>query len=189
MVIWTDDFDTIVPLAREFEEKLIKLVWQNRVAFSAPSSTIQTPADTSSDVMLNEKAECNIPEPTARDQAPKKSKWNFGWKLSSTGPATPKDDDSEKGVPGYTPRRMRMFAPFYNGLGCALSICRLYPRSSFFLRTHHSSVFIASGVNIMLQEFALDPTYNRFGLLITAPFLMCVSIVSGLSDARHSPLT
>ena len=32
----------------------------------------------------------------------------------------------------------------------------------------------------MLQEFVLDPTYNRFGLLATAPFLMCVSIVSGL---------
>ena len=31
----------------------------------------------------------------------------------------------------------------------------------------------------MLQEFVLDPTYNRFGLLVTAPFLMCVSIVSG----------
>jgi hypothetical protein len=28
MVVWTDDFDTI--LAREFEEKLIRLVWKNR---------------------------------------------------------------------------------------------------------------------------------------------------------------
>ena len=35
----------------------------------------------------------------------------------------------------------------------------------------------------MLQEFVLDPTYNRFGLLVTAPFLMCVSIVSGLPVA------
>ena len=31
----------------------------------------------------------------------------------------------------------------------------------------------------MLQEFVLDPTYNRFGLLATAPFLVCVSLVSG----------
>lgn len=44
--------------------------------------------------------------------------------------------------------------------------------------THEFLVFIGSGINIMLQEFALDPTYNRFGLLITAPFLICVSIVS-----------
>lgn len=41
-------------------------------------------------------------------------------------------------------------------------------------------VFIGSGINIMLQEFVLDPTYNRFGLLATAPFLVCVSLVSGL---------
>ncbi|KAF9782477.1 glycosyl transferase family group 2-domain-containing protein [Thelephora terrestris] len=159
MVVWTDDFDTIIPLAREFEEKLIKLVWQNRVAFSASNSTAQTPVDTSSDVRLNEKAESSPPESTVRDKVPKKSKWSFGWKLSSEGPVSPKDQDTEKGVPEYAPRRMRMFAPFYNGLGCALSI-----------------FFIGSGVNIMLQEFVLDPTYNRFGLLITAPFLMCVSI-------------
>lgn len=123
MVVWTDDFDTIIPLAREFEEKLIKLVWQNRVAFSAPNSTLQTPVDTSSDVRLNEKTDPSTLEPTARDRAPKKSKWNFGWRLSSTGPAAPKDQDPEKGVPEYTPRRMRMFAPFYNGFGCALSLC------------------------------------------------------------------
>ena len=45
-------------------------------------------------------------------------------------------------------------------------------------------VFIGSGINIILQEFAVDPTYNRFGLLVTAPFLMCVSIVSDLSNTR-----
>lgn len=133
MVIWTDDFDTIVPLAREFEEKLIKLVWQNRVAFSAPSSTLQTPADTSSDVTFNEKADSSPSEPTARDKVPNKSKWRFGWKLSSTGPTASKDQDPEKNVPGYTPRRMRMFAPFYNGLGCALSICKLPPWLNFAL--------------------------------------------------------
>ena len=42
------------------------------------------------------------------------------------------------------------------------------------------SVFVGSGINVILQEFALDPTYNRFGLLTTVPFLICVSIVSGL---------
>lgn len=40
-------------------------------------------------------------------------------------------------------------------------------------------VFIGSGINILLQEFILDPTYNRFGLLATSPFLVCVSLVSG----------
>ena len=130
MVVWTDDFDTIIPLAREFEEKLIKLVWKNRLAFSAPNSAQQSIAATSSDVGLNEKAGSDTPEPTARDKAPEKSKWSFSWKLSSKKPAAPKDGDPEKGVPEYIPRRMRFFAPFYNGLGCALSLCRLFLQSS-----------------------------------------------------------
>jgi len=136
MVVWTDDFDTIIPLAREFEEKLIKLVWKNRLAFSAPSSTHQSLVATSSDVRLNEKTGSTTQEPTARDKAPKKSKWTFGWKLSSKEPAALEDQDPEKGVSDYTPRRMRMFAPFYNGLGCALSICRLSPQPSFVLCAH-----------------------------------------------------
>lgn len=132
MVVWTDDFDTIIPLAREFEEKLIKLVWKNRLAFSAPNSAQQSIAATSSDVGLNEKTSSETPEPTARDKAPKKSKWSFGWKLSSKEPATQKDEDPEKGVTAYVPRRMRMFAPFYNGMGCALSICGLFQSPSLF---------------------------------------------------------
>ena len=178
MVVWTDDFDTIIPLAREFEEKLIKLVWKNRLVFSAPSSAQQCATATSSDFELNEKTGSQTPEPTARDRAPKKSKWRFGWKLSSEQPAVPKVEDPEKGVLDYVPRRMRMFAPFHNGLGCALSICALSPFSNLVLSAHPFSVFIGSGINIMLQEFVLDPTYNRFGLLATAPFLVCVSIVS-----------
>ena len=55
---------------------------------------------------------------------------------------------------------------------------RCSPNLTFIQRTHSSPVFIGSGINVMLQEFALDPTYSRFGLLITAPFLICVSIVS-----------
>lgn len=127
MVVWTDDVDAIIPLAHEFEEKLIKLAWKNRVTRSAPSSLRSSPAATSSDVWLNEKTGSSTLEPTLHDKAPTMSKWGFGWRLSSKEPIAPKDQDPEKGVPGYTPRRMRMFAPLYNGLGCALSLCRLLP--------------------------------------------------------------
>lgn len=54
-----------------------------------------------------------------------------------------------------------------------------YPRGPASSYSLIFQVFIGSGINIMLQEFTLDPTYNRFGLLITVPFLVCVSIVSG----------
>jgi len=146
MVVWTDDFDTIIPLAREFEEKLIKLVWKNRLAFSAPSSAQQSIAATSSDVGFNEKTGSDTPEPTARDKVPKKSKWGFSWKLSSKKPAVQKGGDPEKGSPEYIPRRMRYFAPFYNGLGCALSLCRLFPQSSlsYPLMIFQSSLAVVS---------------------------------------------
>ena len=189
MVVWTDDVDAIIPLAREFEEKLIRLAWKNRLMRSAPSSTLQSPASTSSGIWLNEKTGSSTPEPTVHDRAPAISKWCFSWKISSNKPTVPKDQDPEMGVPEYISRPMRMFAPFYNGLGCALSLCRLLLQFSFVLCPHPFLVFIGSGINVLLQEFALDPTYNRFGLLITAPFLICVSIVSSLPGTPTVPLS
>lgn len=41
-------------------------------------------------------------------------------------------------------------------------------------------VFIASGVSILIAEFKLDRGFARFALLATAPFLVCVSLVSSL---------
>ena len=38
-------------------------------------------------------------------------------------------------------------------------------------------VFIASGTNILLQEWRLDHDYTRFALLAASPFLVCVSLV------------
>ena len=38
--------------------------------------------------------------------------------------------------------------------------------------------FVGSGLAILLLEFKLDHTYQRFALLATAPFLFCVSLVS-----------
>jgi len=136
MVVWTDDIDAIIPLAHEFEEKLIKFAWKNRLTRSAPSSTLQSIGVTSSDVCLNEKAGSSTLEPTTHDRAPTTSKWSFGWNTSRKEPAAPKDQDAEKGTLENTPRPMRLFAPFYNGLGCALSLCRLPPQSNFVLWAH-----------------------------------------------------
>lgn len=39
------------------------------------------------------------------------------------------------------------------------------------------SVFIGSGVSVLLAEWVLDSNYVRFALLVTSPFLFCVSLV------------
>ena len=70
MAVWTDDVDAIIPLVSEFEERLMKLVWKNRPRPSAPSSTHQALAATSSGVRSGEQTGTGWPNPTARDKPP-----------------------------------------------------------------------------------------------------------------------
>ena len=44
--------------------------------------------------------------------------------------------------------------------------------------------FVASGIATLLGEFRLTGTYMRFVLLVTAPLLFCVSLVSSYSTLR-----
>lgn len=37
-------------------------------------------------------------------------------------------------------------------------------------------VFVGTGASILIEESVLDETYSRFGLLVTAPFLFCISL-------------
>jgi hypothetical protein len=38
--------------------------------------------------------------------------------------------------------------------------------------------FMVSALSVLLEEFALDGSFARFGLLATTPVIFCVSIVS-----------
>ncbi|OCH85861.1 hypothetical protein OBBRIDRAFT_739082 [Obba rivulosa] len=154
LVVWSYNLDNIIPICTDFEEKLIMLIWNRRTAFSLPSSV--APSNTASDVNLNEKAVVETKETEAvvsRPEKPqKKRSCGLGYFVS-------KKDDVEKIADGPSDRPMRMFAPFYAGLACALS---------FF--------FIASGVDTLIQESALDGSYTRFALLVTTPFLFCIAL-------------
>jgi hypothetical protein len=48
------------------------------------------------------------------------------------------------------------------------------------------SVFIGSGVSMVLQEWRLTNDFTRFALLATTPFLFCVSLVSSRSVASRA---
>ena len=68
------------------------------------------------------------------------------------------------------------------GLGVPVSIGELDPVSFVDQSTLTPSAdFIATGMAILLEEFLLDGNWTRFALLVTAPFLFCVSLV------RHTP--
>ncbi|KIY43226.1 hypothetical protein FISHEDRAFT_53946 [Fistulina hepatica ATCC 64428] len=168
LVVWSDDLDTIVAQCNEFDEKLMKLVWRSRPTLSTASTNFSlTSSRAASDSELNprERHDQNVDEKAqdnlAAKSKPKKArqcKW-LSWKLSSTGSA---EKDPEK-AQGLSPRPIRLFAPVYGGLGAALS-----------------TFFILSGVSTLLAEWRLDDDYTRFALLVTAPFLFCVSIFFSL---------
>ncbi|KAI0033593.1 glycosyl transferase family group 2-domain-containing protein [Vararia minispora EC-137] len=176
LVVWSDNLETIIPLCHDFDSKLIGLVWNLRVAPTAiptagsvsptaPNSAIPsagaTPIASSSDVQLHT-ALAAPPESSSKETVPgpaksaKKSGSLWGWRIGEKASAA---SDAETGS-GVNKRPMRMFAPIYGGLGAALSI-----------------FFIGSGLSTLLQEWRLDHDYTRFALMVTAPFLFCVSLV------------
>ena len=70
------------------------------------------------------------------------------------GPSVP---DLERGLPG--PRPVRLYAPFYDGLAVALSL-----------------YFLSTGVEKVVTAWVLDGHFARFALLVTLPFLFCISL-------------
>lgn len=124
LVVWSYNLDSIIPTCRDFEDKLIKLVWKRRSAFASLASSI-APSTAPSDVNLNEKSDTAlvtekaavIPTPKVLPTPPKKRSCGLGyWKADAS--------DLEKTAEGPSSRPMRMFAPVYCGLGAALSLCK-----------------------------------------------------------------
>ncbi|EIW53034.1 uncharacterized protein TRAVEDRAFT_175203 [Trametes versicolor FP-101664 SS1] len=163
LVVWSYNLDSIIPTCRDFEDKLIKLVWKRRSAFASLASSI-APSTAPSDVNLNEKSDTAlvtekaavIPTPKVLPTPPKKRSCGLGyWKADAS--------DLEKTAEGPSSRPMRMFAPVYCGLGAALSL-----------------FFVGNGVSVLLEESLLDGNWARFALCVTIPFLFCVSLFFSL---------
>jgi hypothetical protein len=191
LVVWSDNLDGIVPLCREFESHLIKLVWSHRnsVGGITPGpSIIGTPAETSTvnsavDVALNEKPQDTESTPEADLEASARpisggSLW--GWRIGARAKRSPGPRDPENTGPG--PRPTRYFAPVYSGLGLALSTCKPLSRQLAYLFLtvcwFAALVFMGCAVSVLITESRLSNDYMRFALLATTPFLFCVSLVS-----------
>ncbi|OSD04757.1 hypothetical protein PYCCODRAFT_1363192 [Trametes coccinea BRFM310] len=161
LVVWSYDLETLIPTCRDFEDKLIKLVWNHRTDNASLISDDMLSSDASSDVKLKEKAGKTISKEVPADARPKASKKKrrcgpLGYWITNKG-------DVEKTAEGPSPRPIRLYAPVYNGLGVAMSI-----------------FFIESGVGILVQEILLDGDLTRLLLLVTTPFLFCVSLFFAL---------
>jgi hypothetical protein len=148
IVVWSDNFDDIIPLCRDFEEKLIKLVWRcRRMPFSAPN----TPLSTNPASAVASDANLAVKDPVITEAIPvtekernnvrsksmsKKSRWGWSWRATPEKQGASDDLDLEKEASSVTkgPRPIRLYAPFYCGLATALSICKSIKYSLLFLR-------------------------------------------------------
>ncbi|KDR73818.1 hypothetical protein GALMADRAFT_251646 [Galerina marginata CBS 339.88] len=185
VVLWSYNLETILPLCKEFEEKLIKHIWHTRtvshrpapsIASSIPSASVpptQAVSPEGSQTALNEKisntsdVSVNVEEvKTELDSsakaasalappAPAKRTW-WSWKLQPRAP--PQSGDAEN-AGKRKERKLVLIGPIYAGCGAALA-----------------AYFITSGISVLLEEYALDGSLTRFALLATAPVIFCVSI-------------
>ncbi|KAH8109962.1 hypothetical protein DFH11DRAFT_1547865 [Phellopilus nigrolimitatus] len=225
MVIWSDDLDTIIPTCRDFEDRLIKLLWRSRPAplstlssagASYPGSLAGSASGHTSEIGagLLDDASASGMRTRARDSRTSSSRPGTGSNLGPNSAANSNngahdlekggrlgagggddgDDDSadeldEKadagkggscfgrrakrgGTPAQKRRRerarerrrvqergVRLIAPVYNGIAAALAL-----------------YFMAAGVNILIQEWALDNSFIRFALCAVIPLLFSVSL-------------
>ncbi|CAK5270569.1 unnamed protein product [Mycena citricolor] len=179
LIVWSDDIDSIVPHCADFEEKLMKLVWrfrtQNGSASVLTSGSVGAPSTTASDVNLTEKPalgpmteggldiDAVAAAHAEKTQAPPKKNRVCGWWKLGSRSSGPAPGDPEKQQARKDMRPIRLFAPFYNGLGAGLAV-----------------FFMASGTEILLAEWRQDGKVSRFGLIGTMPFLVCVALFFAL---------
>jgi len=144
LVVWSDSLDTIVPIARDFEDRLIRLLWRNRPPQATPQSSPSAPssvppsvpeslsghshAHLAGSVPLSEKA-----SPSPATQPPEVS-----YKRTWLGRKIPISVvDVEKAV-NAAPRPTMLFAPAYNGLAAGLAVGLCPSSLPFSLLTHNS---------------------------------------------------
>ena len=194
--MWADSFEDIIPLCRDLEEKMIKLVWRHRHIISGSNTPVGS-ADVSalhstdtSNINLTDSAAIEkiiIAEKEHADANPTpnpKSGWRWNWRSTPKAAEIQVSDLEKDGPAKKDPRPIRLYAPFYCGLAIALSICR-FSRALFLFSVLIFlvfSVFIGSGTAILLAEWVLDDNYVRFALLATSPFLFSVALVGSFNS-------
>ncbi|KAK7044002.1 hypothetical protein VNI00_008170 [Paramarasmius palmivorus] len=182
LVVWSSSLDAIIPTCQDFDERLIKLLWRSRPAAantsssfisSAPNSIAGHAGDAGSvsghslvssirrhsqllPVSVTADPEkALVADPSTVTPQFKTKRTWYGKKVQVPVNVTP-------------PRRTVLYAPVYNGLAAAMA-----------------AVFIGNGVKILLWEWYLDNMFTRFALLVTLPFLYCVSLFFALQIIQN----
>jgi cellulose synthase/poly-beta-1,6-N-acetylglucosamine synthase-like glycosyltransferase len=172
LVVWSNDLASIIPICQDFDDRLIRSLWRSRPTgmFSTATSSLHTqssfigPGSVSGHDSVSGHSQGHqglVPAATDSEAQPTETKTTRTWYgRKRTTAADP-------------PRKVALYAPIYNGLAAGLAL-----------------VFIGNGVRILIREFLLtapvpntpdeEPSggqrYMRFILVVTLPFLYCVSL-------------
>lgn len=123
LVLWSNDLDGIIPQCRDFEARLIKLVWRARGLISAATSELSSSiGNIPSDDDLAEKTKEASEDPIAIVERPPPPQSKSFWKVFSWR-STRSEQDLESAA--KKKRQMRLIAPLYTGLGVGLALCTL----------------------------------------------------------------
>ncbi|KAF8841492.1 hypothetical protein BDN67DRAFT_1010564 [Paxillus ammoniavirescens] len=156
LVVWSESLDTIIPIARDFEDRLIRLLWRNRPppTLSRAPSVPGSMSGLSHSHMGTPKTQEKSVESSSPGSAPQKFKrtW-YGCKVPLS------SSEIEKGSREPLKRPTMLYAPLYNGLAAGLA-----------------AVFMGNGIKIVLQEYELDQNYMHFVLLVLVPPLFGISL-------------
>ncbi|KAH0828624.1 glycosyl transferase family group 2-domain-containing protein [Lanmaoa asiatica] len=161
LVVWSDSLDTIIPIARDFEDRLIRLLWRNRppltssMISSAPPS-ISGHSHLVGTPQVNEKhVESESPSPSP----PRFRRTWYGRKV----PMSPSECEKADREPSQ--RTTVLYASVYNGFAAGLA-----------------AVFMGNGIKILVQEYMLDQDYTHLLLFVLVPVLFAISLVSPLGS-------
>ncbi|KAG9311354.1 glycosyl transferase family group 2-domain-containing protein [Chiua virens] len=154
LVVWSDSLDTIIPTVRDFEDRLIRLLWRHRPTHSSMVSTSAPASLSGHSYVASPRPQEKHVEPDSPTPSPPRFRrtW-YGRKV----PLSPSECEKADREPSQ--RKTALYAPIYNGFAAGLA-----------------AVFMGNGIKILVQEYMLDQDYSHFILLVLVPFLFAVSL-------------
>ncbi|CAK5262707.1 unnamed protein product [Mycena citricolor] len=197
LVLWSPEVEMLIPLAVEFEEKLIKHVWKTRVvsettrnrdSIAAPAvlasifggaaepvRSSESIAETSTDVAVETRVGSNV----NLNEIDKESRFIDTEKPEQQVPDRAAGSKLSQffGLWRLKPRPSRSSTTGDAEKG-GKTERKLVMMGPFYAGCGAglAAYFVMSGVSVLLEEYALDGDPRRFALMLTLPVIFCVSI-------------
>lgn len=116
LVVWSDSLDTIIPIARDFEDRLIRLLWRTQPPLSSTHDlSFSSPLSVSTHSNSEKPDNRRTPDSLVNSQNPPQKRTWYGRLVPST-------KDPEKVLQKKHTRPIMLFAPLYNGLSAGLAL-------------------------------------------------------------------